>query len=54
MLAEAGWPLQLGDDGLQPLVEGDYALVAPGYVPLGFTNPIRLDGDGGGWTPPGL
>jgi hypothetical protein len=53
VLAEAGWPL---DGELSPadLPGGDYALVAPGYVPLGFTNPVRVDVDGGGWRPPGL
>lgn len=53
VLAEAGHPLVGGDT--QPLLGGDYGLVAPGYVPLGFTNPVRVDADGDGqWTPPGL
>ncbi|MCB9760656.1 MAG: PHP domain-containing protein [Alphaproteobacteria bacterium] len=53
VLVEAGWPLYAG--GVQPRVGGDYGLVAPGYVPLGFTNPVFVDLDGDGvWTPPGL
>ncbi|MBA3395731.1 MAG: PHP domain-containing protein [Deltaproteobacteria bacterium] len=28
--------------------------VIPGAVPMGFTNPILVDLDGAGWTPPGL
>lgn len=47
VLAEAGWPPEEvdkpGDDVL-----GTYAQVAPGYVPVGFTNPIWLDVDGDG------
>lgn len=43
VLAEAGWPLAF--DGEQPLVGGDYGLVAPGYVPLAFTNPVWLRPD---------
>ncbi|MBW1877438.1 MAG: PHP domain-containing protein, partial [Deltaproteobacteria bacterium] len=46
VIAEAGWPLE--SNGAQPYVGGDYGLVAPGYVPLGFTNPVRIDGDGDG------
>lgn len=55
ILAEAGWPLEL--DVPQTTIErlGDYALVAPGYVPVGFANPVRVDVDGDGvFTPPGL
>jgi hypothetical protein len=49
--AEAGWPLQ--DD--MPDIPGIYRFVAPGYVPTGFTNPVRVDADGDGeWVPPGL
>jgi hypothetical protein len=51
VIAEAGWPLDQGypDD---PTVLGTYALVVPEYLPLGFTNPIFIDGDGdGSWTP---
>jgi hypothetical protein len=55
VLAEAGWGL--GED--PPVADGyerlgPYAWVAPGYVPIGFTNPVYLDFDGDGvWTPPG-
>ncbi len=51
LLAEAGWPDRLDDQN----VGGTYAVVASGYVPFAFTNPVRLDVDGdGAWTPPGL
>ncbi|MCB9662951.1 MAG: PHP domain-containing protein [Alphaproteobacteria bacterium] len=56
VLAEAGVPPD--DPGGADAVKrpaGDYAVVAPGYVPLAFTNPVRVDADGdGAWTPPGL
>jgi len=51
LLAEAGWP-EARDDHR---VGGLYAEVAPDYVPLAFTNPVRIDADGDGrFTPPGL
>jgi hypothetical protein len=28
--------------------------IEPGVVPLGFTNPVFVDRDGDGYTPPGL
>ncbi len=32
-----------------------YGLIAPGFTPFAFTNPIFVDADGvPGWTPPGL
>jgi hypothetical protein len=51
VLAEAGWPLgeayPEGGVGL-----GKYAWVAPGYLPVGFTNPVWLDWDHDGtWMP---
>jgi hypothetical protein len=48
VLAEAGWPLE---DASRP--QGRiFSEVAPGHVPVGFTNPVRIDGDGDGeWTP---
>jgi len=50
ILAEAGWTL---DDPELP--GGLYAELAPGHVPLGFTNPVRVDVDGDGrWSAPGL
>ncbi|MFT4976607.1 MAG: hypothetical protein ACI8S6_002512 [Myxococcota bacterium] len=47
IIAEAGWP---PEDAEQPGTEalGMYATVAPGYVPIGFTNPIWLDAEGDG------
>ena len=52
VVAEAGWPLE-DDATTSPVVEGLYGLVAPGYVPIGFTNPVRIDADGDGeWRPP--
>ena len=44
VVAEAGWPLDRGypDD---TSVLGTYALVVPGYLPMGFTNPVFIDGD---------
>ena len=48
---EAGWPLT----DQEPDLPEPYRVVAPGYVPLAFTNPVRVDADGDGeWTPPGL
>ena len=45
-VAEAGWPLD--DDRTHGIpVGGDYATVAPGFVPLGFTNPVWVAGPGG-------
>ncbi|MFT5584170.1 MAG: hypothetical protein ACI9VR_001755 [Cognaticolwellia sp.] len=52
VLLEAGFPILEGspDDYRERL--GDYAWIAPSYVPLGWTNPVRVDGDGDGeWTP---
>jgi hypothetical protein len=51
VIAEAGWPLDQ-DYPDDPTVLGTYALVVPEYLPLGFTNPIFVDGDGdGNWAP---
>ncbi len=39
----------------QPVVGGVYNDIAPGFVPIAFTNPIFLDRDGNGkFDPPGL
>ncbi|MCO4747873.1 MAG: CehA/McbA family metallohydrolase [Proteobacteria bacterium] len=49
LVAEAGYPLA-SEPSLEEL--GLYADLAPGYVPLGFTNAIRIDADGKpGWSP---
>jgi hypothetical protein len=48
ILAEAGW----APERLDRPTEGRYPRVAPGHVPIGFTNPVRVDTDGDGrWTP---
>ena len=48
ILAEAGW----APERLDRPTEGRYPRVAPGHVPIGFTNPVRVDADGDGrWTP---
>lgn len=47
VLAEAGWPLD-ADPYTAPNVGGLYAVVAPEYAPVGFTNPVRIDADGDG------
>ena len=53
ILAEAGWPLT-DDRPTSPEVGGLYGDVAPGYVPIGFTNPVLVDADDdGAWEPAG-
>jgi len=42
LLAEAGWPID-DQSETSPVVPGIYGRVAPGYVPLAFTNPVWLD-----------
>lgn len=52
VLLEAGFPIF--EDSPEDFRErfGDYAWIAPSYVPVGWTNPVRVDGDGDGdWTP---
>ena len=51
VVAEAGWPLGTPPPNKLP---GRYGVVVPGYVPVGFTNPVRVDVDGDGWVAPGL
>ncbi len=52
LLVEAGWPLSDASTR-SPRVGGRYGEVAPGYVPIGFTNPVWVDADGdGAWAPP--
>ncbi len=47
VLAEAGWPLG-AKRRLAPEVPGLYSKIAHGAVPIGFTNPVRIDRDGNG------
>ena len=53
LLVEAGWPL----DGTPAQVDAlptAWRMVARGYVPIGFSNPVRVDADGDGrWSPGG-
>lgn len=53
VLAEAGWPVD-GAVGPEALPGGHYGRLLPGYVPLGFTNPVWVDVAGDGWVAPGL
>ncbi|MCO4746343.1 MAG: PHP domain-containing protein [Proteobacteria bacterium] len=46
VIAEAGFAV-----GEIPEDLGVYGQIAPGYVPVGFTNPVRLDVEGLGWDP---
>lgn len=46
VVVEAGWPLEAPTP--EPAALGTYALVAPGHLPLAFTNPVRVDADGDG------
>lgn len=48
VLVEAGRSLS----ALHEPVGGLYGLVAPDHAPIGFTNPVRLDGDGDGLCTP--
>ena len=51
LLLEAGWPLDgtPADVAALPLA---WRMAARGYVPIGFTNPVRVDADGDGkWAP---
>ncbi len=51
VIAEAGWPVDQ-DYPEAAKVLGAYALVVPEYLPIGFTNPVFVDGDGDGvWKP---
>jgi hypothetical protein len=55
VLAEAGWNLDTGYPVGDEESLGDYAVVAPGYLPMGFTNPVWIDEDGDGqWTGTGI
>jgi hypothetical protein len=41
-------------DPITPGLLGTVQTIEPGVVPLGFTNPVFVDRDGDGYTPPGL
>jgi len=47
ILAEAGQPLSAPEtpEG------GIYGALAPGFVPIAFTNPVYVDRTGNGWRP---
>jgi len=52
VVAEAGWPIDDDEPEDRNVSLGDYATVANGHVPLGFSNPIYVDADGdGAWQP---
>lgn len=51
LLVEVGWPLDAPPEAVDDLPAA-WRWSAPGHVPLGFTNPVRLDADGDGvWRP---
>jgi hypothetical protein len=55
VVAEAGWSLDRDYPVGNEKLLGDYAVVAPGYLPMAFTNPIWIDEDGDGkWTGTGI
>ena len=55
VIAEAGWALDRAYPVGNEQELGDYAVVAPGYLPMAFTNPIWIDEDGDGkWTGTGI
>ncbi len=51
---EAGIRLDAFGDPLSPGLLGTVQTVVPGVEPISFTNPIFVDRDGDGYTPPGL
>ncbi|MEN8161989.1 MAG: hypothetical protein ABFS41_18110, partial [Myxococcota bacterium] len=51
---EAGIRLDAFGDPLTPGLLDTVQTVVPGVEPISFTNPIFVDRDGGGYTPPGL
>ena len=53
IVAEAGWFIDEAAPADPTTMFGDlYPKVAPNYVPVGFTNPIRVDADSNGeWKP---
>ena len=51
---EAGIRLDGSGDPLSPLLLQTVQTVVPGVEPFAFTNPIFVDRDGNGYTPPGI
>jgi hypothetical protein len=51
---EAGVRLDANNDPVSPGLLTTVQTVEPDVVPISFTNPIFVDRDGGGYTPPGL
>jgi hypothetical protein len=51
---EASVKLDGSGHPLTPVLLGTVQTIEPGVVPLGFTNPVFVDRDGGGYVPPGL
>jgi len=54
LTVEAGVRLDANGDPLNPVLVEQVQLIEPEIVPLGFTNPIFVDRNGDGYTPPGL
>ncbi len=55
VVAEAGWPVdEARPTDHQAAFGQTWDRVAPGYLPIGFTNPVRIDVTGDGWQAPGL
>ena len=51
---EAGIRLDANGDPLSPGLLTTVQTVVPGVEPISFTNPIFVDRDANGYTPPGL
>ena len=51
---EAGIRLDPDGNPLSPALLSTVQTVEPGVEPISFTNPIFVDRDGDGYTPPGL
>jgi hypothetical protein len=51
---EAGIRLDAAGDPVSPLLLETVQTVEPGVEPFAFTNPIFVDRDGNGYTPPGI
>jgi hypothetical protein len=51
---EASVRIDGAGDPITPGLLGTVQTIEPGVVPLGFTNPVFVDRDGDGYTPPGL